>query len=97
MLLEYAGDREFTQEVLGVIHRTHNPGFIMITWVGASDMEPESGYRLKISKGSHTILIIFFSAAVKMLLPVTLIRNIVILRQELDDFIVCFDIYDYFT
>lgn len=32
-----------------------------------------------------------------MLLPVTLIRNIIILRQELDDFIVCFDIYGYIT
>lgn len=44
-VLEY---REFTQEVLGVVHRTHNHGFIMITWVGASDMEPESGHSLKI-------------------------------------------------
>lgn len=47
------GYREFTQEVLAVIQEIH-----MIRWIGAGDMEPESGYSLKILKGSHKILII---------------------------------------
>ena len=32
-----------------------------------------------------------------MLLPASLIKNIKILRQEQDDFILCFDIYGYIT